>query len=148
MNIKNKKAVTFGNIGIMIGLVFLITFSLGLISNDMNDIYNSDKDLSFGLTDNATLTNLKNYESQIKSSTDEGQSSFSSLGIIQLTTLPKLLFGAFGLIGNFVTGGFITKVIAGLHLGEYAFMTNVVMHIIYYIIVAFILIKIIARVNI
>ena len=143
----NKRASTFGVWIEVILFSLLFVIALGLIGTNMNAQYGDSKDLSFGLATNNTLQDLKETQASLDASTKEGQSSFSSLGIFTITTLPKMIMTTLGMTLRFISGGWIKGIVNLMNLGEYTSIVITIFTILYFLIVIFIIIKLLTRVN-
>ena len=144
----NKKGATFQIFMEVIFFSVLFVIALGIIGSNMNSLYSDNKDLSFGIVTNSTIANLESTQASLDSSQKEGQSSFSSLGLFTITTLPKMIGTIFSTAKDFVTGAWIASLVNLMNLGEYTQWIILVFRILYFIILIFILIKIITRITI
>ena len=143
----NKKGATFGVFTEIMLISILFVVALGIVGTNMNNLYGQNKDLSFGIASNDTLSNLKNTQSTLDTSLTAGTSSFSSLGVFTITTLPKMLLSLFSLIKDFVSGSWIRALIGLMNLGQYAESVIAVFQIMYFMAIIFIIFKLITRVN-
>lgn len=147
MIFNNKKGSTFmAFIEIML-ISILFVVALGIIGTNMNSLYGQNKDMSFGLVTNQTLSDLKSTQATLDTATQEGTSSFSALGIFTLTTLPKMLLTTLNLIKGFLLGTWIRSLIELMNLGDYSGIIITIFQILYFIMLIFILIKLILRIN-
>jgi hypothetical protein len=146
--LRNKKGATYSSLIWVIVLTALFVFVIGIISVETNSKYGTTGDLTFGMANDASLTALKNYADTIKTDVETGQSSYSSLGILQLTTLPHLIGTILTLTWNFVSGGFIERIVGIMNLGDYSNMVMVAFRVIYFVLLGLILMKILTRTNV
>ena len=146
--VKNKRGATFQAFLEVMLFSVLFVGALAIIGSNMNNLYDSDKDLSMGIMSNSTLNNLKSTQSTLESSVSEGQSSFSSLGIFTITTLPRMLMTVLGIVKDFVLGTWIRNLVELMNLGEYTNLVIIIFQILYFFLLVFVLIKLITRVNV
>jgi hypothetical protein len=142
----NKKGATYGGWIEVILFIMLFVGVLAVISISMNSKYGSNHDLTMGIATNSTTNSLKDLQVTLANSTKEGQSSFSSLGIFQLTTIPRMMTAFGTLLWDFVTGSFINSIVESMNLGDYSAIVIVIFKLLYFITLILILIKIITRV--
>ena len=144
--IKNCRAATYG--GIIEIMLFIVLFIavITIIGVSMNATYEKNNDLTFGIVTNDTMNDLTEYQKTLDNSTKEGGMSFSSLGILQLLTLPKMINGIMSLTWSFVSGNFINAIVDAMNLGDYSFIVIVVFKLLYFIGLGLILLKILTKV--
>lgn len=146
--IKSKKALTFSSLMWAFVLTTLFMISIGIVSVQMNNLYGGGYDLTYGIVSNSTLTELQEYQSTLDSDirgSDSGQAGYSSLGILTLTKLPKIIWGVMGMMINFVTGGWLESPLKLLNLGEVTTTLLLLLRILFTVLIIFIVIKLLTR---
>jgi len=126
-------------------MVVLFVGAIGIIGMNLNQTYDKNADLTFGLQTNSTQLAVQKLQTTITNSTSEGQSSMTDFGIFKLTTLPTIIFAISSLLWDFVSGNFINSIVGLMQIGAYTNMVIVVFKLIYWIAVAFVLIKLVTR---
>jgi len=142
----NKKGATYGAWIEVLVMIILFVGALAIIGGQMNNLYNQNKDLTYGLQTNETQTALNNLQGNFVNSTSEGQSSMTDFGIFKLTTLPFLVLSTTSLLWNFISGNFINILVGMMGLGEFTGIVIILIKILYYLAISFILIKLILKV--
>lgn len=148
ITLKNKKGLTFSSLMWTFVFVTLFILALGVVSNEMNNLYGGSNDLTFGIVTNSTYTALQNYQSSLDSDlrgSDSGQAGYSTLGILTLTKLPKIIWGVMGMMIGFVTGGWIETPLMLLHLGSITIYVLVLFRVLFTVLVMFLIIKLLTR---
>lgn len=141
----NKKGALFSVWVEILLLVVLIIGAIALLSGDLNDTYGGNYDLTGNVLSNSTEESLSNLRSSMGSDLDSGTSSQSSLGLLQLTTLPKILWGVTNILWDFVNGTTITNLVALLNLGAVGSLVATTLKLILWFSLAFVLLKVITR---
>lgn len=142
----NKVGGTFGGWTEIILFVVLFAMALIVIGASMNGKYNQNNDLSFGLGLNNTLESVKSYQTGLDNNTQAGQAGFTDQGYLKITTTPAIISSTITLAWNFVSGSFINTLVGLMHLGELGTYVAIVFRLLYFITIAFILLKIVTRV--
>ena len=144
---KNKKASTFAIWFEIILFSLLFVLVLGIISSNLNSIHGTNNDLTFGIATSDTLQDMKDLQTSLNTAQTEGQSSITTLGFFMVTTLPRMIMLTLSTTLKFIGGGWISKLAEIMNLGEYATPIVVILTILYWMMIIFILIKIITRIN-
>lgn len=125
----------------------LFVVGLTIISTNMNNIYDDNHDLSYGLVSNETINDLEQYQTTLAESTNKGQSTLTSFGYFILSTLPTMILSANSLIWGFISGGFINNIVGLMNLGEFSGIIIIIFRLLYFFAIGFILMKILTKVN-
>jgi hypothetical protein len=144
----NKKAITFTALIWMFSGIILFVMALAVLSNEMNNLYGGSNDLTYGIVTNSTYEGLQTLQADLDADvrgSDSGQAGYSSLGILTLTRLPKVLWNLMGVTLSFITGGWINNAVGLLPLGSLGDVIIVLLRIIYTIMIIFIIIKLLTR---
>jgi len=142
----NKKGASFSSwTEAIVGTVIFLMIAGGIILFQFTEIYGTptDTDTSFGLTTNTTLTALTNLQDSMKSVTQNGTATSSSAGISVLDSW-ALVKGTGSLVWDFVTGGWIEKVIVMMQLPA---LLGTGLRILYFISIGFIILRILFKVQ-
>jgi hypothetical protein len=126
-------------------LVVLFVGAMGIIGTNLNAEYDKNADLTFGLQTNSTQNALQGMQKDIVNSTNEGQSSMTDFGIFKLATLPKIIFTISAVLWDFVSGSFIKSIVGLMQIGAYSNIVITVFTLLYWIAIAFILLKLVTR---
>jgi hypothetical protein len=141
------KSGTFGSWIETLLIVILFVGTITIIGVNMNQLYGKDHDLSYGIVTNDTLQKMKGFQGNMVNNTQSGQSSVTDFGIIKLTTIPSIINFALTMIWEFVSGGFINRLVELMNLGSYASTVIIVFKLLYFITIGFIFVRLILRVN-
>lgn len=144
----NKKANSFHfwiELIIFIGLFLVI---LGIMGYEMNDKYGKDYDLTLGLNLTSSIDSLNDYSEDLINSTTEGQTSVTDYGILKITTVPSIIIQATRILWSFISGGFIYKLVMAMQLGSYGSAIARLFQMLYVVVISFILIKLVLRINV
>jgi hypothetical protein len=144
----NKKGATFGSWIETLLIICLVGGSLALIGAGMNSMYGQNKDITYGIVTNDTLTQINSYQTSMQNDTTQGQSSISDFGIFKLATGARLITLSLTLIWDFVSGNFINNIVNLMNLGDYSTILIVVLKAIYFITIGFILLRFVTKINI
>ena len=144
----NKKGATFGSWIETLLIICLVGGSLALIGVGMNSMYGQNKDITYGIVTNDTLTQINSYQTSMQNDTTQGQSSISDFGIFKLATGARLITLSLTLIWDFVSGNFINNIVNLMNLGDYSTILIVVLKAIYFITIGFILLRFVTKINI
>lgn len=144
----NKKGATFGSWIETLLIICLVGGSLALIGAGMNSMYEQNKDITYGIVTNDTLTQINSYQTSMQNDTTQGQSSISDFGIFKLATGARLITLSLTLIWDFVSGNFINNIVNLMNLGDYSTILIVVLKAIYFITIGFILLRFVTKINI
>ena len=146
--IKNKQGATYG--GWLEVILFLILFVgiIAIIGVNMNNTYEQDHDLTFGIVTEGTQDDINNLAAVFDNSTNkDGQTSMSSsFGTLILTTTPRMITATTSLIWTFVSGGFINSIVEAMNLGDYSGLIIVILKLLYFLSLGLILLKILTKV--
>lgn len=142
----NKKGGTFSAWIELIIMAILFVGSIAIIGSSMNNYYGKNYDLTYGLQTNETQNAIVSLQEDVVNSTSSGQSSMTDFGIYKLATLPHIMLVATSLLWDFVSGSFINTLVGMMSLGEYANLVIVLIKILYWLAIAFILLKLILKV--
>lgn len=142
----NKKAMTFGlwSEVILFSMAFILI--LGFVIATMNNSFNQDKDASLGLSTEDTVDEWNSLQDTMDTGVREGEATNDNNGLSVSTSwgVLKAIYGA-GI--NFVTGSWISNTIALLNMGYAGTVLALILKILYFASFAFILIKILFKVN-
>jgi hypothetical protein len=111
----NKKGLTFTGIVeiILIGVLFLLGFSL--LIGGMNKQYNKnfDADMGLGLSDlaNDTISSFSNLQNSFQDALGEGDANFFTASGLIVTTSYDMILKVFGVLGSFLSGSWISKAV-------------------------------------
>lgn len=145
MNKKGNTYIFWVEVIIFLGLFLLV---MGIIGLDMNNKYGDDKDLTMGMNLSNNVDSLSEYKDTVTNGTSEGQASLTDFGVIKLLTIPSMIYQVTALLWNFVSGSFINTLVYNMNLGVYGTYIASFFRILYIIVIAFILIKLVLRINI
>lgn len=100
------------------GILFSIAFVLilGLVVTNFNGLY--DQDNQIGLGTNTTSNSFINYQDTAGSQILGGEADFDSASGITLKSSWGITKEVFGVVGTFITGGWIEDVFVMINLGE------------------------------
>lgn len=142
----NKKAMTFGLWAEVILFSMAFVLILGFVVASFNTSFSQSKDASFGLATNDTINTWNDLQDTMDTGVKEGEATNNNLGISVSTTwgILKAIYSA-GI--SFVTGGWIRSTINMLNMGYAGNILATILQILYFASFAFILIKILFKVN-
>lgn len=132
--------------GVLEGLlmVILVTGLVALIVVNMNGLYSKSYDVA-GIDYQNDLATIQSYQSNSTSQLQTGSVTFlGSLGLA-VSTSWNVVMGSAKLVWNFLDGGMISTIIVGW-MGLPQILANV-LQTLYYLVIGFILLKIIFRVS-
>ena len=149
-NFSGKRAQTFKSLLWLFGLLTLFIIALGVFSSEMNSTYSTNKDLTYGILTNETYEGLQKLQADLDTDvrgTEGGQAGYSTLGILTLTKLPKMLWNLLGVMLNFATGGWIENSIGqmGIFLGPLGTTLVIIARVLFTMFIIFIIIKLLTR---
>ena len=110
--------------GIFWTTVIVIIVS-GVILGNMNVIYNNNINYGFNET-TGSFQKISNYQNTAQQYVTGGQTNFNSVNGLTLSTSWQMITDVAGLIGSFLSGGFIYNTLNNLNLGASGFYLGVV----------------------
>lgn len=141
----NNKGGTFNFWIEVIIFVALFLVVVGVIGIDMNNRYDKDYDLTFGLNLTSSIDSLDTFRGDLVNSTNEGQSEITDYGVLKLRTVPSILLSSLNIIWVFVSGSFIYALVMNMQLGAYGQPLAIFFQMLYVITIGFLLLKLVLR---
>ena len=129
-------------------LLIIVVAIMGIIGTNMNAQTGQSHDLTFGLQTNTTQDAIVSLQGTITNSTSEGQTSLTDYGIFKLATLPHIIYVSVSMLWNFIGGNFINTLVGMMYLGEYSTLLIIFLKLLYWLAIAFILIKLILKIQV
>jgi len=100
--------------GILLSIAFVLV--MGLVVTNFNGMYGEDHQI--GLGTNTTANSFINYQDTAGDQISGGEADFDSASGITLKSSWGITKGVFGIVGEFITGGWIEDVFTMINLGE------------------------------
>ena len=145
----NNKGTTFA---IWVEIVIFLGLFLGvlaIIGANMNETYNKDNDLTFGLNLSSTYNQIQDYSVESVNDTTQGQASISDFGIFKLTTAPVMLVKLGTVLWDLLSGQFIVRLVAMMNLGSgLTLLVSGAFRIVYTITIIFLFLKLVLKIDI
>ncbi len=134
----NKKAYSFSGWkeGILLSLLFIGLF--GAVISTMNEDYNKNYQIGLGEQTDGTQEDLKDYQQSASDEIKGGEAEFTTVEGLTLKSSWKVIKSLFSIIADFITGGFIEKIVNYMHLDPQVaiifrimYLASVILSIIY-----------------
>jgi len=145
-NWMNKKGATLSGWTEVAAFSILTLLLIGIIYANMNLIYGSNIDATFGLNPNSSLAGLKEYQSTLQSNIDTGKADTEAITGLSVTTVWEMIKAGLGMTVSFLTGGWIEKISTDL-IG-FAPEVALIFRILFLISLGYIVIKLLLKVKI
>lgn len=142
----NKATIGFSGWteAILIGVMFIV--AIGIIIGGYNDVYSANNDASFGmgLSEDATrqYNNFTAYQQKFETSVGNGSASFTSLGLLVVSTAYDLILYTANILWSFITGNWIVKAVALMRL---PLQLGYMFQLLYLLTIGFIILRIIFK---
>lgn len=139
----NKKGYSFGGWieGILMSVVVVIAF--GLVLSDLNQIHSQSYNI--GLGTDTTINAITNLQSTIQNKTVTGEAKFGSVAGITLSSSWDMIVTVFAVVGDFLGGNWITTILGYMHIPS---TISLIIRILFWMSLAFIIMKILFKVRV
>ena len=146
---KDKRGVSLSSFTEVAIFASLFVFMIVIISADMNHIYGTGHDLTFGLggTANTTYNEMSGYQGTLQSGLENGQAEVNSQTGFSLGTMWGMILGGIQVVGNFITGQWIGPAVGMMQMGSAGNYLAGSLRILFLFGLGYILIKLIMKVK-
>jgi len=144
--IKSKKGVSLqGWMEAGIGIILVLVL-LALVVSDMNGLYNQNHDQTFGIGSDETQQKFKDYQGTVQEGL-QGEATTSTLTGINIGTAWGMTLASINIAIDVVTGQWIYNAVGLLHLGAGSSIVAIMLQVLYVGSLAFIVLRMILKVN-